>query len=68
MDNYTLIVCNIAWGTKWMGTFVIVLCWFQIIPLKLGWIGFGVALISFLVETMCKKKLMPPETESNPEG
>ncbi len=62
-----MIFYNISVTTKWIGMALIVLTWIQVIPLKLGWIGFGIALISFIVETICKKKLIPPGTETSPE-
>ncbi len=61
-----MILYNVAWATKWVGMVLIVLCWIQVIPLRIGWIGFGVALLSYIVETICKKKLIPPGTEGGP--
>ena len=67
MENNNLIVYNIAWAAKWVGVVVIILCWIQVVPLRIGWIGFGVAFLSYIVEAICKKKMIPPETEGSPE-
>ncbi len=63
MDNSIIILYNVVSTTKWIGVALIVLTWIQIIPLKLGWIGFGIALASYIAEIICKRKFMPPETE-----
>ena len=60
-----MILFNVAATTKWIGMALIVLTWVQLIPLKLGWIGFILALLSYITELMCKRKLMPPEAESS---
>jgi len=56
---------NIVSTTKWIGMVLIVLCWIQVIPLRIGWLGFGIALVSFIVETIYKKKLTPPAIEGS---
>jgi len=56
---------NIVSTTKWIGMVLIVLCWIQVIPLRIGWLGFGIALVSFIVETIYKKKLIPPAIEGS---
>ena len=63
MENYSLNLSNIVLTTKWIGMSLIALCWIQVIPLLIGWIGFGIALISFIVETIYKRKLGTPATE-----
>jgi len=40
---------------KWVGLALIVLGWLQVIPLLFGWIGFGIALPSYIVQTINKK-------------
>ena len=51
---------------RWVGIGLIVLGWIQVIPLTLGWAGFGIALISFVMEAIYKKNLPPPDTNDNP--
>jgi hypothetical protein len=36
------------------------------IPLLVGWIGFGIACIAFILESIYKKNLPPPNTDVNP--
>ena len=58
---------NVLLTTRWIGLGLIVLGWFQIIPLLLGWIGFGIAAISFLLESIYKKNLPQPKSGDKPE-
>jgi hypothetical protein len=51
---------------RWVGLLLIVLGWFQVIPLLVGWIGFGIACIAFILESIYKKNLPPPNTDVNP--
>ena len=51
---------------RWVGLLLIVLGWFQIIPLLFGWIGFGIAGLSFILESKYKKNLTTPNTDGNP--
>lgn len=44
---------------------LIVLAWFQIIPLLIGWIGFGIAGVSFILESVYKKNVSHPKTDDN---
>ena len=44
---------------KWVGLALLALGWLKAIPLLYGWIGFGIAVPSFIVEAINKKK-MPP--------
>ncbi|MBW2297101.1 MAG: hypothetical protein JRF32_05795 [Deltaproteobacteria bacterium] len=46
---------NITSVGKWVGLALIALCWVQVIPLLFGWIGFGIAVPSFIVQTINKK-------------
>jgi hypothetical protein len=57
---------NITLAARWIGLGLIVLTWVQAIPLTLGWVGFGIAAISFIVESIYKKNLPPPNTNGNP--
>ena len=51
---------------RWVGLGLIVLTWIQVIPLILGWVGFGVAAISFVLEAIYKKNLPPPNKGGSP--
>jgi hypothetical protein len=51
---------------RWIGLILILLGWFQIIPLLVAWIGFGIACISFILESIYKKNLPPKNTDGNP--
>ena len=51
---------------RWVGLILILLGWFQIIPLLFGWIGFGIAGLSFILESVYKKNLTTPNTDGNP--
>lgn len=57
---------NIFLIARWVGLGLIVLTWIQIIPLTLGWIGFGMAALSFALEAIYKKNLPPPGKGGNP--
>ena len=46
---------NITSVGKWVGLALIALCWVKVIPLLFGWIGFGIAVPSFIVQTINKK-------------
>ena len=46
----------------WVGLALIVLAWIKVIPLLYGWIGFGIALPSFIVEAIKKKTWPLPAT------
>ena len=52
---------------RWVGFIMIVLGWFQVVPLMVGWIGFGIAGISFILESIYKKNLATPKTDDNQE-
>jgi hypothetical protein len=52
---------------RWVGLILIVLGWIQAVPLLVGWIGFGIAGTSFILETIYKKNIPPPRTGSNQE-
>jgi len=57
---------NITLVARWVGIGLIVLTWIQVIPLTLGWVGFGMAAISFVLEAIYKKNLPPPSKGGNP--
>ena len=59
-------LANITLVARWVGIGLIVLTWIQVIPLTLGWIGFGMAAISFVLETIYKKNLPPSNKGGNP--
>ncbi len=56
-DNITLVA-------RWVGFGLIVLCWMQVIPLLVGWIGLGIAGISFIFEQIYNKNMATPNAES----
>jgi len=51
---------------KWVGLALIALCWVKVIPLLFGWIGFGIALPSFIVQAINKKNMPPSKSDDNP--
>jgi hypothetical protein len=57
---------NITLVGRWVGIGLIVLTWVQVIPLTLGWVGFGLAAVSFILEAAYKKNLPPPGKGGNP--
>ena len=59
---------NITSVGLWVGIALIALCWIKAIPLLFGWIGFGIALPSFIVETLKKKNLASSSTDDSSEG
>ena len=65
MENYKLNLDKILMIGRWVGLLLIVLGWFQIIPLLFGWIGFGIACFSFILESIYKKNLKTPNTDGN---
>ena len=52
----------------WVGLALIALCWIKVIPLLFGWIGFGIAVPSFIVKTINKKNMPPSKSDDNPGG
>ncbi|MDX1776588.1 MAG: hypothetical protein R3297_08395, partial [Desulfobulbales bacterium] len=52
---------NITLVARWLGVALIVLTWIQVIPLALGWLGFGMAALSFVLEAIYKKNIPPPK-------
>ncbi len=58
---------NITSIGLWVGLAMVALGWFKVIPLIYGWIGFAIAVPSFIVEEI-KKKNMPPSTSDDNSG
>ena len=56
---------NITSVGLWVGLALIALCWMKVIPLLFGWIGFGIALPSFIVETINKQNMPPSKSDDN---
>ncbi len=57
---------NITSIGLWVGLALLVLGWFKVIPLLYGWIGFAIAVPSFIVEAI--KKNMPPSKNDDNSG
>ena len=49
----------------WVGLALVVLGWFKVIPLLYGWIGFAIAVPSFIVEAINKKNIPPSNGDDN---
>ncbi len=49
----------------WVGIALIVLAWIKAIPLLYGWVGFAIAVPSFIVETIKKKNKPPSKSDDN---
>jgi len=64
-ENKKLGLAQITLVARWFGFGLIVLTWFKLIPLVLGWIGFAVAAISFIVEAIYKKNLASSSDDDN---
>ena len=58
---------NITSIGLWGGLALTALGWFKVIPLIYGWIGFAIAVPSFIVEEI-KKKNMPPFNSDDNSG
>jgi hypothetical protein len=56
---------NITSIGLWVGLALIALGWLQVIPLLYGWIGFAIAVPSFIVESINKKNMPPSEDDDN---
>jgi len=57
---------NIISVGKWIGLALLALGWMKVIPLLFGWIGFGIAVPSFIVKTINKKNMPPSKSDDNP--
>ena len=51
----------------WVGLALIALGWIRVIPLLFGWIGFAIAVPSFIVEAINKKNMPPSKSDDNSE-
>jgi len=49
----------------WVGLALTALGWFKVIPLLYGWIGFAIAVPSFIVEEIKKKNMPPSKSDDN---
>ena len=45
-------ICTATWG---VGTILIVLSWFRVVPSLVGWIGFGFAGVAWLVSSTLRR-------------
>ena len=50
----------------WVGIALIALAWVKAVPLLLGWLGFAIALPSFIVEAIKKKNIPPSNSDDHP--
>ncbi len=49
----------------WFGIGMVVLAWFKLVPLLLGWVGFAIALPSFIVEAIQKRNMASSDNDDN---
>jgi hypothetical protein len=56
---------NITSIGLWVGLALIALAWIKVIPLLFGWIGFAIAVPSFIVEAIIKKNMPPSKSDDN---
>ena len=56
---------NITSIGLWAGMALIALTWIKAIPLIYGWIGFAIAVPSFIVEVINKKNMPPSKSDDN---
>ena len=56
---------NITSVALWVGLALVALAWVKAIPLLFGWVGFGIALPSFIVEAIKKKNIPPSKSDDN---
>jgi hypothetical protein len=59
---------NITSVALWVGIALIVLAWFKVIPLLFGWLGFAIALPSFIVEAINKKNAGSSSNDDSSQG
>ncbi len=53
----------IIWGAWWVGALLIILSWFKIVPVQVGWTGFGISCFAVVVQVIIKKYWIPPQSE-----
>ena len=56
---------NITSIGLWVGLALVALTWIKAIPLLFGWIGFAIAVPSFIVEAINKKNMPPSNSDDN---
>jgi len=56
---------NITSVGLWVGLALIAFAWIKAIPLLFGWIGFAIALPSFIVEAINKKNIPTSKSDDN---
>ena len=56
---------NITSIGLWVGMALVALAWIKAIPLLYGWIGFAIAVPSFIVEEIKKKNMPPSKSDDN---
>jgi hypothetical protein len=56
---------NITSIGLWVGMALVALAWIKAIPLLYGWIGFAIAVPSFIVEAINKKNIPPSKSDDN---
>ena len=56
---------NITSIGLWVGLALLALGWIKAIPLIYGWIGFAIAVPSFIVEAINKKNMPPSKSDDN---
>ena len=49
----------------WVGLALIALAWIKVIPLLYGWLGFAIAVPSFIVVAITKKNMPPSESDDD---
>lgn len=49
----------------WFGLALIALAWFKLVPLILGWVGFAIALPSFIVDAIINRNIPPSKNDDN---
>jgi len=56
---------NITSIGLWVGLALVALAWIKFIPLLYGWLGFAIAVPSFIVETINKKNMPTANSDDN---
>jgi hypothetical protein len=52
---------RIIWAAWWIGTILIVLSWVHVVPIAIGWFGFGISCISVIASVIVNKCWRPPK-------
>ncbi len=61
--NKKINIDKIVWVTWWIGAIIVVLSWVKIVPISVGWFGFGLTVLSVVVQVIARKYWRPPKTE-----